>query len=355
MEAFEQYDFEGDERWVTYRENLLVPSHVDRDAVLRKKKLQFYKRFVDPAFEPPGAQREQAAAEEAPRAGGAEAPQHAHAESASAGAGAGAGADQQRSPLHKTLMRQLTYAQLVGHVLVLLLTALTFLPFVSPFHPHLVFYRAAQLGAVLQAVALLRTHGRPRSDRMYFFRLLMDEESHYFMYAVIVQSCPPGFLPLLPFAGRSLVFVIRAVDKILAKYAPATRERLDPRIRGWNARIPDILHFSATMEIYEGVLLIVQIFTGEGGFLSVFVFWQFLRVHYMIAPTSQYAFATLRRQLDSLLLGERSWCPRPVATLWVKLCSFLHSMADLESQMRAHREQQAAGGGGGLSRFCAVM
>ncbi|GBG86871.1 hypothetical protein CBR_g42155, partial [Chara braunii] len=49
--AFVAYDFETDERWLTYRTNLTIPPGRNEAAVIRRYKQKFFRQHIDPDYQ----------------------------------------------------------------------------------------------------------------------------------------------------------------------------------------------------------------------------------------------------------------------------------------------------------------
>lgn len=94
------------------------------------------------------------------------------------------------------------------------------------------------------------------------------------------------------------------------------------------------------IEVYLGIYLIVVWFLGWSNVIQIFLYWQLMRVRYMMSYNIQGAF----RRLDIKLSGYLSSpsCPAMVRTAYQKMKTFLIGMTDMSEQQRA-----AAGSGAG--------
>jgi len=178
---------------------------------------------------------------------------------------------------------------------------------------------------------LLRTYGRPKMSREYGQTLLQDDGSQFIMYAGIMNASVPMLLSLLPLAARSGVFICRAFDVVLPQYVPSIYSRLKPYNRKVTERAGEIYHWIATMEVFIGITLIIQLFMSTRNVLLTFLFWQYLRFRYQVSSDLKYAFGSIRMSLDEKIL-HNSRCPAFIGTIYSKIVAFLGSQADPQQQ-----------------------
>ena len=91
----------------------------------------------------------------------------------------------------------------------------------------------------------------------------------------------------------------------------------------------------AEIEIYSGIYLILGIFIGNAGLFQVLIYWQFLRMLYMVNGYTKWGFGRLSKSMDRLA-GHPS-CPGIVRTLVQKIKGGAAWMTQME--------QGQAGGG----------
>jgi hypothetical protein len=102
------------------------------------------------------------------------------------------------------------------------------------------------------------------------------------------------------------------------------------------------------MEVYIGIYLIVVWFLGWSTLLSIMMYWQIMRLRYMINANTKSAFGRLHGKINAVL--AKPFAPGIVRNLYLKASGFLSSMADAEMN-------QAAGGNAGGSMFskCSIF
>jgi Transmembrane protein 33/Nucleoporin POM33 len=148
--------------------------------------------------------------------------------------------------------------------------------------------------------------------------VLMDEQSHVLMYSWILLMTVPSLLTLLPLAAHSVLFACRRLEKIVPVYAPGISGKLLPLTRRVTSNASHVVHVGATMEIYVMLLAVVQVFTANRNLIFLIVYYQYLRMRYLVSIYMRGAFSALRIQLDGMLVGKPL-----IGTLYVKIRGFL--------------------------------
>jgi len=196
------------------------------------------------------------------------------------------------------------------------------------------FTRALQLSAFVNAVHILRTHGRPRFNKHYGQSVVMDETSHFLFVCVILFSSRPFFLALVPVASRAALFLSRGLTYALSpRPASATPSPLAklllPLLERVTSRFSDIWQFNAQMEVWTGLLLIINLVSSERNLLLLFIYWQYLRMRHMLSPHSRAAFTALGASIDQ-------YCPGALKPIVGKVQAFL------SNQVRVPRNAEEA-------------
>lgn len=214
---------------------------------------------------------------------------------------------------------------------------------------------------------LMFTHGVPKWQAAYAQRLVLDPSTQALFFCLVFWVSAPFSLAMVPvfliemvhFAAYTasllqvmkLTHVSAAASKLLSPAAGAIIS--DPSFATLPAqskwaklyhRMPQV---AANVEVGIGMALLVEMLTPARNFLLTILYWQLLRVRYMINPQLQEAFRVLNASILTLVHHPR--CPAVVATVYAKIQKFAISMADVQQQ------QAAAGGGGGLASKCTVM
>ncbi|KAJ0404904.1 hypothetical protein ATCC90586_001012 [Pythium insidiosum] len=212
---------------------------------------------------------------------------------------------------------------------------------------------------------LVFTHGVPKWQAAYAQRLVLDPTSQALFYCLVFFVSAPYGLAMVPvwllemvhwvaYLGNLLV-VLRVADSPLV--AALTTKALLPLTAAiisepalpslptqskWAKVYHRMPQVAATVEVAIGLAIAFELLTPARNFLLVMLYWQLLRVRYMISPPLQDAFRRLNASILSITSHPR--CPPVVGRLYSKIRSFATSMTDVAQQ------QQAAAG----SR-CSVM
>lgn len=215
---------------------------------------------------------------------------------------------------------------------------------------------------------LLFTHGRPQWQAAYAQRLMLDPTIQALFFSLIFWVSPPYSLALVPIALIETVHWFAYLNSLLqvlglsnnAVVTLVTTKALHPVVATvisdptWPSlssqskwaklyhRIPQV---AANIEVGIGIALIMELLTPARNFLLVVLYWQLLRVRYMISPQLQESFRLLNASILSLVHHPR--CPAIVRTGYSKIQAMAIKMTDVAQQ------QQSAGSG--LASKCSVM
>jgi hypothetical protein len=110
------------------------------------------------------------------------------------------------------------------------------------------------------------------------------------------------------------------------------------------------VELKADLEVYIGIYLIAVWFIGWSSLLSIMMYWQIMRLRYMINTQSKAAFARVHAKINLTL--AKPFIPGIVRNLYNKLSGFLSSMAEAEMNQAA---QGNGGGRGGMFSKCSIF
>ena len=80
------------------------------------------------------------------------------------------------------------------------------------------------------------------------------------------------------------------------------------------------------IEVSMGVYLTLGIFFGVSSILTCLLYWQIMRMRYLMSPACQQAYQRFDESANQLFASR--WCPGLVATLYGKVRGFLKSQID---------------------------
>jgi len=190
------------------------------------------------------------------------------------------------------------------------------------------YFRIIKISFPIGILLVIRKLGRPRFSKEYGKSFMMEEESHFIFAAFILLSAQPFFVGLIPYGLRAVLWSSRALKRLISTYIPAVGGRVLPLLSKVTDNASHIVNFNASLEMMIGFVFIFQAITGSQSFLTVMIWWQYLRMRYMMSPHTKFSFFSLRVTLDKALLGEGTYCPRFIGSLYEKLKSFLTAMTD---------------------------
>lgn len=252
---------------------------------------------------------------------------------------------------------------------VLLLSFLFYwIPVVVPAHVAFgLFFKVALFNHLSY---LMFTHGVPKWQAAYAQRLVLDPSTQALFFCLVFWVSAPFSLAMIPVFLIEMVHFAAYTASLLqvlklARVSAAASKLLSPAVGAimsdpsfatlpaqskWAKLYHRMPQVAASVEVGIGMALLVEMLTPARNFLLTILYWQLLRVRYMINPQLQEAFRVLNATILTLVHHPR--CPAVVATVYAKIQKFAISMADVQQQ------QAAVGGGGvaaGLANKCTVM
>lgn len=258
------------------------------------------------------------------------------------------------------------FFQFVIRSLMVLNFLLYALPLVIP--AHLAYATFFKLALFNHISFLVYTHGMPKFQAAYAQRLVLDPTTQSFFSCLIFFVSSPYSLAMLPTMLVELVHFsaylanllrvvglahVGAVQMMTSKLAiPAASYILGdatfatlPAQSKWAKLYHRIPQVAANVEVGIGVFMILELLTPARNFFLVILYWQLLRVRYMISPQLQEAFRMLNATILRVTTHPR--CPQIVGTLYAKIQALASRMTDMS-------QAQAAAAGGPRSR-CSIM
>ena len=99
------------------------------------------------------------------------------------------------------------------------------------------------------------------------------------------------------------------------------------------------------IEVYLGFYMIAMTFIGAGSLVAIMLYFQFMRVRYMVNYGCQAAWKRMDDTIKKNVLDSPR-CPSIVRTIYQKVKGFMISMVP-DPQAEAARQAAAGGGAGG--------
>ncbi|ETK83281.1 hypothetical protein F441_11733 [Phytophthora nicotianae CJ01A1] len=257
-----------------------------------------------------------------------------------------------------------------------ILRSLMLLCFVNFWIPMLLPSYAAysnffKLALVNHASYLAFTHGVPKWNAAYAQRLLLDPAAQVFFFCLVFWVSAPHGMAMMPVFLLEMVHYFAYLQSLLQILGLAespvvtlvTSKALvpltaliisDPSFPAlatrakWAKLYTRMPQVAANIDVAIGVALILEMLTPSRNFLLLVLYWQVLRVRYMISPQLQEAFRSLHAMILTVVHHPR--CPAMIAAVYGKIHAFAVKMGDVAAQ-----QQQAASGAGGLASRCNIM
>ena len=239
-------------------------------------------------------------------------------------------------------------------------------------------YRNLILNAVAVTFAnLVGSHGRPRFSKDYAMNIIQDPNTNNLMLCAILYTSLHSILGATAVTSMSFVHVATAFYKILVSKVPSLARRLADlsnliimKLGGsttwsnlsFNTKLYrfclGLCYYNAASIVSLGFIRIVQILVAkQGSFLSVFLFWQYVRMSVMLEQTRGTAkhFTSVFQFIDMRISSITSRSPSIIHNAYSKLRSALISLSSPPRAPASSNGPSSSGGAGGLLGRCVVM
>ncbi|KAF0699949.1 Aste57867_9499 [Aphanomyces stellatus] len=217
------------------------------------------------------------------------------------------------------------------------------------------FFKVAALNFVS---FLAYNHGTPQLNAAYGQRLVMDPATQSLLFCLLFWFSSPYALAFFPILLNEIVHFASFASSLLAALGSnagstletAVFDKIMPYFVGpqtpwhtlnthakWAAvyhRTPAVV---ASLDVAIGLSLIFELLTPARNFMLLLVYWQLLRIRYMISPQLKNAFADLDRGITTLVYHPR--CPAIVATGYTKLQGMLAGMVKMPTPEEYQQQQ----------------
>lgn len=294
------YNFEEDNRWHQYYDNILIPAHLSSSPdVLRHYKLKFYQRFIDSELEvePLKSVAPPAAPSISPSSADHRRPVNTAPRSSASSRPGRSAPPPASSPSLR--MDQQTF-QFLNNAWVLIMAALAFLPLI-PLSVSNRAYRFTFFGTAIGGLhSIYLRCGFPRSWNLqgiqqWLRSVVTSNELLYIMFSVIfISSGIPIKFAVVPLLCRSLELVAQHLRRNFSNTQLYRNYLYKPCV--WVDSNTYTLHtVSANSEIGLGFLLIFLIFTPQRNLLQALLYWQLLKLKYQAPSSAPYHVSTWTR------------------------------------------------------------
>ena len=169
---------------------------------------------------------------------------------------------------------------------------------------------------------MLNKQGMPKFSMDYLRQIIPDEHFQNLGYLSVIT-----FMGGMSFVVYSplVLFAYLIVSEVGIKYqnAPLVSTFKEYLQKGVNGRA-HFMALRADLEVYIGVYLIVGWFLGWSSLISIFFYWQYMRLKYMLNYNTKLAFTKFATTIDGYV--NRPAVPGLLKTGWTKakdLCAYM--------------------------------
>jgi hypothetical protein len=176
--------------------------------------------------------------------------------------------------------------------------------------PAIAFEKAAHFALAAFVCGFLSNYGVPRLNSEYWRTAVFSDDLHSVVFCFIFFMYPSLGLWLLPIA----IGGVSRLGEILNIH-PKVPAFLKPLARAVHMKKYELDMQKAKVEIGLGFALLVLGLVGSGSLMFAFLYWNFMRMKYMVNSYTAAAFSSLRLAGDSYIRRA----PSLVQTAWEKL------------------------------------
>lgn len=185
-------------------------------------------------------------------------------------------------------------------------------------------------GAII--VGLFKRHGLPKFNKEYVQKIIFDENLQMLPYlGVVAMAGSANFILYMPVIIHGYLEVSPLFKDILSRKPNAPiismatfKDYIDKGV----AHKPQLIELKSDIEIYIGLYLIAVWFVGWSSLITILMYWQIMRVRYMMSAHSQAAFRRIDLKIKGYTASPR--CPSFVRGGYLKVTGMLGSMAEME-------------------------
>lgn len=296
--AFRQHDWENDEGWLAIRRRLEIPPNLDEQTVLLKRKRKYYKDTINPDYEPPSDPQPSPSPTPSPSSSTSTSSTSSSRPSTSSSSSSSRGYPRFSDPFasHAFMQAQQypdsdlitsigtgTPASIIrgSYLVVLALTLVYILPFISAEYAISLFYLILKVGIFAEGALVFHQLGVPQFNRNYGIKLMTNEVTFWVLLSFAAHMvATPSIIILLPLLLRALSFTVA----LLSPFIPASI-RSHPAFTNLTASLPSRLHklylYAAVAEWLVILILIPLALTPIRSLIFLLLQLQLLRLRYV--------------------------------------------------------------------------
>jgi len=320
-DAFTSYNWEEDSGWQTYwksidQDTLNNKPKAAREHWINKKKAKWYKKHVDETYDPPAppkptSQQRQTQQETKPS---------------------------RPKQCEQHFVEMAAFSRRWYFYLLCNCWCVIGAPLMIPWLKN-VYRSIIVANAAVYGYYLFHTYGRPKFQRYYAKLLFLDENLFHFSYPLMCMMLNPGMIWLAPILLRIVPLANAQLEMLILEKVPGMYDHLQILLNYIDQRRMRWTSLSYSVEVWTAILMIPgSLLAGMGILVSAVIYWQFLRMKYMMCENCRIAFRDANARI-------RNYIPGMLLSYYDFFTIFLHQMGDL-----AYLK-----GKGSIGRGCSVM
>jgi Transmembrane protein 33/Nucleoporin POM33 len=218
------------------------------------------------------------------------------------------------------------------------------------FYTNLLLFLALGVGVV-------KRHGIPKFNKAYLQRIILDENLQSIPYlGVVAMSGTANFILYMPLILQGYLEVAPLFKEILDRKPTAliisTNLVKGYILKGVQHRT-QLHELKSDIEVYIGIYVIVAWFIGWTSILTIMMYWQIMRLRYMMSGAVQASFTRVNSKILAYL--NHRMVPAIVRNLYLKVAGFLSGMVEAEMNQAANGGGAGAGGISGMLSKCSIF
>lgn len=183
--------------------------------------------------------------------------------------------------------------------------------------PALFIHKALHCILVAHIACIIRDHGMPKLQMAYWRATIFDHQLHNAIFCLIFLITQSTVIWIVPTVLGAIPLVAEAFysHPQLPKFITKQLKQVKDTNQQW-------AQVKADIEVGLGFLIIAMLLMNSGSLLLLLIYWQILRVKYMISDYTKATFTKIRQTGDIYI----STAPNFLQTVWSKIkssCEYL--------------------------------
>ena len=220
------------------------------------------------------------------------------------------------------------------------------------------FFSCTMAGLAALGIGIVRKGGIPQLNTQYLQSVMMDENTQTIGFLMIASTSGSlglmCWMPVVIHAALTCAWIANDQSHVASLYAKVINVVKRVGLQKVTDNQAQLWLLRHDLEVYLGVYLTLGIPLGVSSILTTLLYWQIMRMRYLMSPACQEAYVRFDASANTLF--EKSWCPSFVPNLYGKVRSFFKSQIDSSVNQASGGESSA--GGGFMSRItqsCAIF